>query len=70
MAGSLATVVRSYKGAVSRKWRGMLEGKDAVVWQRGYYERVIRNDRHFNEARKYIRQNPTRWDQDRYYREG
>ena len=35
------------------------------VWQRNYYERVIRNDDELHRARQYIRDNPMKWDQDR-----
>jgi putative transposase len=35
-----------------------------VVWQRGYYEHVIRNDRTLDRLRAYIDQNPARWTDD------
>jgi putative transposase len=34
------------------------------LWQRNYYEHIIRNDRDWNRIRAYIRENPERWDQD------
>lgn len=33
----------------------------APVWQRGYYERIIRNERELNLVRKYITNNPRNW---------
>jgi REP element-mobilizing transposase RayT len=33
------------------------------VWQRDYYERVIRNERHLYAVRRYIRDNPACWPQ-------
>ena len=64
VAGSLPTVVRSYKAAVR------LEAKRAGVaiqrvWQRGYFERVIRNEKEFWAAVQYITENPARWELDR-----
>jgi REP element-mobilizing transposase RayT len=35
------------------------------LWQRNYFERVIRNDREWNALRQYIQDNPMRWAQDR-----
>ena len=36
----------------------------ASVWQRNYYERVIRNERELNAIRQYIADNPLQWDLD------
>ena len=36
----------------------------ARVWQRNYYERVIRNEAELALARQYIATNPLRWEQD------
>lgn len=33
----------------------------AKLWQRGFYDRVIRNDRELEEIRFYINSNPVRW---------
>ena len=35
------------------------------VWQRGYWERIIRNDRELDAIREYIQGNPARWSADR-----
>jgi REP element-mobilizing transposase RayT len=34
------------------------------VWQRNYYERVIRDEAELNSTRQYIASNPTRWADD------
>jgi REP element-mobilizing transposase RayT len=31
------------------------------LWQRNYYERVIRDETEWNNARQYILDNPARW---------
>jgi len=36
-----------------------------LVWQRNYYEHVIRHERTLDHVRDYIRSNPARWAQDR-----
>lgn len=37
-----------------------------TVWQRNYYEHVIRNERALYAIRQYIIDNPPRWHLDRY----
>ena len=37
------------------------------VWQRNYYERIIRDDDELNRVRGYIKNNPVNWKQDRNY---
>ena len=36
----------------------------ASVWQRNYYERVIRNEKELNRIRQYIHDNPAKWADD------
>jgi len=38
-----------------------LNGK---LWQRNYFERVIRNENEMYQIRQYISNNPLKWDQD------
>ena len=35
------------------------------LWQRNYYEHIIRNERALNAIRQYIIENPRRWHLDR-----
>ena len=51
---------------VSTKRINVLRGTPgAPVWQRGYYEHVIRSEAELNRARDYIVSNPVRWAMDR-----
>jgi len=36
------------------------------VWQRNYYERIIRDEADLARIRRYIINNPARWAEDRY----
>jgi len=36
----------------------------ATVWQRNYYEHIIRDEEELNRVRQYIADNPARWQQD------
>jgi hypothetical protein len=35
------------------------------VWQRNYFEHIIRNEESLNRIRQYILENPARWEFDR-----
>jgi REP element-mobilizing transposase RayT len=37
---------------------------DGPVWQRNYYEHIIRNQAEWDRIRAYIRDNPRRWQDD------
>ncbi len=59
--GSVATIVATFKAAVSRQAARELGGrKSGPLWQRGYYEHVIRDERDFQNGCEYIRMNPAR----------
>jgi hypothetical protein len=34
------------------------------VWQRNYYEHIVRTEAEFERIRDYIKENPARWDAD------
>jgi putative transposase len=57
-------VVRSFKAFSSRRINQSRKLPGAEVWQRGYYEHVIRNETDLNEIREYIIFNPQKWDLD------
>ncbi len=64
-AGSLGVVVGQYKKGVTARINQLRKARGTAVWQRGYYERIIRNQRDLNAVRQYIQNNPTRWAEDR-----
>lgn len=64
--GSIPTIMRSYKSAVSLRCNFLRKEPDAPVWQRNYYEHIIRNEAELNDIRAYIINNPNRWDEDEY----
>ena len=62
--GSIPTIVRSFKSAVTRAARAAFRKPSLDVWQRNYFERVIRSDDEFRKTWQYICENPARWDFD------
>ncbi|MEW5700830.1 MAG: transposase [Candidatus Zixiibacteriota bacterium] len=65
VAGSLPTIVRAFKSASTRSINLLRRTPGAAVWQRNYYEHVIRNEDELLRAREYIVNNPLRWSLDR-----
>src|SRR5579875_1766628 len=57
----LATIVGGFKAAVTRRAAGMPVLGGRPVWQRGFYDRVIRNDEELERFRTYIWENPQKW---------
>ncbi len=64
---SLGSIVRSYKSAVSRLAHGLPEFKTTPIWQRNYYEHVIRDEDDLYVKRNYILNNPLQWELDEFY---
>ena len=40
------------------------------VWQRGYHDHIIRNDADYQRIWEYIDNNPAKWREDCYYKDG
>jgi len=64
VSNSLPTVVGSFKSAVSKTINESRNGLRTTVWQRNYYEHVIRNEKDLKAIREYIEQNPLKWSLD------
>lgn len=41
---------------------------DRRLWQRNYYEHIIRNQLAYNNIANYINNNPVRWDEDKFHK--
>lgn len=66
-AGSLGAIVRAYKSAVTYAINAARQTRGMVVWQRNYYEHIVRNDADLNRIRNYIVNNPLKWADDKLY---
>ena len=68
VAPTLGHIVGALKSLSANQCRE--KGLAGKLWQRGYYEHVIRNEEDFRQIWDYIENNPARWVKDRYYIEG
>jgi REP element-mobilizing transposase RayT len=60
-SGSLGAIVGNFKSVTSRRINRMRKTPGVPIWQRNYYERIIRNERELNAIRQYIYDNPAHW---------
>ncbi|MCB4235142.1 hypothetical protein LDL59_08640 [Kaistella anthropi] len=65
---TIGSVVRGFKIGVT-KW--MRNNTNVVnVWQRNYYDHIIRNEQDYDRISEYIKNNPILWKEDRFYDNG
>ena len=62
VAPTIATVIKQFKGAVSKE-------VGTTVWQKGFYDHIIRDDEDYNTKAQYIDTNPLTWERDELYTE-
>lgn len=59
---SLSSIIMSFKRAITNKCK-------RKVWQRSFYDRIVRNKKEFDEINEYIIYNPFKWKLDEYFKE-
>jgi len=62
---TLSNIIGAFKTTAAtriNKLRGVI---GAPVWQKSYYDRIIRNDYELEQIQEYIRNNPIKWEEDR-----
>ncbi len=63
--GSIGAIIGQFKSIVTKRINILRAAPGAPVWQRNYYEHIIRNEHALNAIRQYIHDNPARWSWDR-----
>jgi hypothetical protein len=61
--GSIGVIIGAYKMSVTRKIVAQFGGV-SDIWQRNYYEHIIRNDEENKRIHLYIESNPLHWTSD------
>lgn len=67
---SVGRIIQAFKSLTTHAYiRGARENGwppfHGKLWQRNYYEHIIRDEEELNRVRKYILDNPVKWDRDR-----
>jgi len=70
VAGSIPTIVRAFKSAVTRQINLVRQTPGAAVWQRNYYEHIIRDEPSCEKIAAYILNNPRQWEADQLFTAG
>jgi len=63
----LSEIIRQFKSFSTRKINVYRNAPGAPVWQRNYYERIIRNDKSYIQIAQYIENNPAQWQEDELF---
>ncbi len=64
MPGSIGAIIGSYKSAATRSFHKIQNSHENSLWQRNYYEHIIRNERDYQAIYEYILANPINWEED------
>ena len=72
VAPTLGQIVGAFKSVTTHAYIGGVENLgwpcfDGRLWQRNYFEHIIRNEKSYRDVVEYIRTNPARWQDDTYY---
>ena len=63
-SGSLGAVMGQFKSIVTKRINRLRGVEGIPVWQRNYYERIIRSEPEMDRISRYIESNPARWADD------
>jgi putative transposase len=66
-SGSIGAILQNFKSITSRKINQAAGSPGAPLWQRNYYEHIIRNKQEWERISDYIRINPLRWEEDQIH---
>ncbi len=69
-APTISDIVGAYKSLVTNRCLEIYKSKNETMgklWQRNYYEHIIRNEQSYQNISNYIINNPAKWMQDRFY---
>ncbi len=67
-APTVGEIVRSFKARCTYAINQIRNTSDIPIWQRNYYEHIIRNETELGKIREYIMNNPLNWESDENYK--
>jgi REP element-mobilizing transposase RayT len=63
-SASLGAIIAQFKSRVTKRIWKIPEFKETPIWQRNYYEHIIRDEMDLQNKADYIESNPLLWDED------
>jgi len=67
---TISDIIGAYKSLVSNGCLEIYKSKNETMgklWQRNYHEHIIRNEQSYQNISNYIINNPSKWDEDKFY---
>jgi len=64
-AGSLGAIVANLKSVTTRRFNRLRGTPGVPLWQRNYWEHIVRDEVAAHRIRAYIQTNPARWEEDK-----
>jgi REP element-mobilizing transposase RayT len=64
---SLGTLIAGFKMAVTKRINILRDTPRVPIWQRNYYEHIIRNETALDKIREYVQTNPQSWNCDQLH---
>jgi REP element-mobilizing transposase RayT len=64
---SLGSFIAGFKSRATKRINVLRGTPGMAVWQRGFYDHIIRNPRDLARIRRYIQNNPAQWSFDEYH---
>ncbi|MEO7047232.1 MAG: hypothetical protein ABI091_18155 [Ferruginibacter sp.] len=64
--GSIGSIIRGYKIGITLGVKNIFP--DEKIWQRNFYEHIIRNEKAYQTISNYIVNNPAKWYEDKFYK--
>jgi REP element-mobilizing transposase RayT len=62
-SGSIGAILQNFKSVATRRVN-RINRNSGTLWQRNYHEEIIRNEKAYENIRRYIIENPLSWDED------
>jgi REP element-mobilizing transposase RayT len=66
-AGTVGAIVLNFKSVTTRSFNRIQRSPGNSIWQRNYYEHIIRSEAFLGQIRQYIYTNPFVWEQDQLH---
>jgi REP element-mobilizing transposase RayT len=66
-APTVGDIICTYKSITTKLSNRSNNVYGCTIWQRNYYEHIIRNEKELSEIRQYIFDNPAKWQEDKYF---
>jgi len=64
---SISSLIAGFKSATTKKINIIRNTPQNPVWQRNYYDHIIRNDESLARIREYVQNNPLSWENDQLH---